>query len=208
MFSMNIQDYVTTYAPSPHTVEKILDILARIAPHPKTVETTLVTLSTWGPQAASVWMLPLIALGVSVVHALLTRRAGMMVGAAFILCFYTAGHLFLPAAEVSDEKQMALLTTLHTWFSCVASELFFLCVAMSLLAHFIGIGWRYYRANKTKNTSLPAPVASSERPVKKAPVPKPRSTTATAQTLNDLSALRKANAPSKPKSRVRKEPVL
>lgn len=169
---MNIPDLITNYAPNPHTVEKTLNILSALAPYPATVTKVLDAFARLAPEASSVWMLPLVALALSVLHALITRRAGMMVGAAFILCFYTAGQVLLPREEVGSEKQMMLLMTLHTWFSCVAAEMFFLCIALSLTGHFIAMAWRYYR---TRQEPAPAPAIVQPRPIarKKAPVPKP-----------------------------------
>ena len=214
MVGMNIQDFLTTYAPSSHAVEKTLNILSALAPHPDSVWKILNTLATFAPNASSVWMFPLAALVLAVVHAMITRRAGMMVGAAFILCFYTVGHILLPTAEVSNEKQMALLMTLHTWFSCIAAYIFFVCIAASLAGHFIAMGWRHYRTRVKKGDASPVATSEAVQPLpKRAPVPRPRKAAVIdnkPKTINELAAVRASSvsATSQPKKFVRKEPTL
>lgn len=196
---MNIPDYLVTLVPSPSNVEKIFHALSLLAPNPATVWAVLNTLSRLAPDAASVWMLPLAAIGVAVVHALLTRRSSMMVGAALVLCFYTAGHMLLPTVEGVNEKQMVLLVTLHTWFTCVAAELFFVCIAFSLAGHGIKFLWRQRSNHRSTVTSpLAATPATKKAPVLKATKPVVAAPKAP-MTLNELSAARKATPPVKAK---------
>lgn len=145
---MNLLAYLETLAPSAHVVEKAFAVLSTLAPHASVFWKTLDTLAALAPDAASVWMLPLAALALAVVHALITRRAEMTIGAALIACFYTAGDLLLPFSEVSNDEQMVLLVSLHTWFTCIAAYIFFVCAVCSLIGHCIGLLWRFYRPKK------------------------------------------------------------
>lgn len=193
---MTILDYMIYHAPSSRAMEKTLDVLSALAPKDTTVTAALNTLAMFAPNSSSVWMYPLAALVLAVIHGLITRSASMMVGAAFLLCFYTAGNLLLPLTEVPDEKQMVLLTALHLWFSCVASYLFFLCAFASLAKHFIALAWHRYR---TADHKVVPPILDNEivtAPRKKPPVPRPRKTTESTEPEEaTISSVRKKPTP-------------
>ena len=197
MVVMNIPDYILTIAPSTHTMEKALDILSAMAPRDATIASFLNTFALFAPKASSVWMLPLAALVLSMVHAVITRRASMMVGAACLLCFYTAGNFLLPLVEVPTEEQMVLLTTLHLWFSCIAAYIVFICIVCSLTTHIVALLWRHYSpptiaVNPPEQKLPPKTIVASQ--TKKAPVPRPRKVAAlTHQTpaLNKITSSQK-----------------
>lgn len=183
---MTIATYLLTWAPSSRTVEKVFETLSAWTPNSSSVLAVLSTMATFAPDPSAVWMFPMAALATAVVHALITRRADIMVGAAFLLCFYTAGSLLLPTVDVPSQTQLDLIVTLHTWFSCIASYILFLCVACSLIKHFIAMAWEYRKARIEQREFVLA--KETKVPVhKKKPVPKPRVPSASPSTLNKMS---------------------
>lgn len=183
---MTLPTYLLTWAPSSRTVEKVFEMLSAWAPSSSSVWNVLNAMAALAPQPAVVWMFPMAALVVAIVHALITRQVDMMVGAALLLCFYTAGHLLLPTTEVPSQEQLDLIVILHTWFSCIASYILFMCVGCSLIKHFIAMAWGYRKARIERRESVLA--EETKVPVrKKKPVPRPRVPSASSNTLKEMS---------------------
>ena len=183
---MTLPTYLLTWAPSSRTVEKVFEMLSAWAPSSSSVWNVLNAMAALAPQPSVVWMFPMAALIIAIVHVLITRRADMMVGAALLLFFYTAGHFLLPTTEVPSQEQLDLIVVLHTWFSCVASYILFVCVACSLIKHFIAMALGYRNARIERRESVLA--KEKKVPVhKKKPVSKPRVPSASPSTLNKMS---------------------
>lgn len=183
---MTPKTYLLTWAPSSRTVEKVFEILSDWAPSSSSVWNVLNALAALAPQPSVVWMFPMTALIIAMVHALITRQADMMVGAALLLLFYTTGPLLLPTTEVPSQEKLDFIVIMHTWFSCVASYILFVCVGCSLIKHFIAMAWEYRKTKIERRESVLQ--KETKMPVhKKKPAPKPRVPSASPSTLKKMS---------------------
>lgn len=149
----------------------------------------LVYFAALAPDPSVVWMLPFACIVLSIVYAVLTHRMDMMLGAAFVLCFYTAGHLYLPTFFSETNQQKMLVMTLHLWFSCIVSYALILSMLLCLLGDSIAWTWRTFRP-KAKSVPVQRATQKTARPTAQTKVAKPKAP-AKALTLNELAAQKK-----------------
>lgn len=146
------------------------------------------------PQPSSMWMLPFACIALSIVYGVITHRMDMMLGAAFVLCFYTAGHLYLPTFFEQASHQKELVMTMHVWFSCIASYMLLLLMFLALLKDAIVWTWRRLRPKPSPKTTTRRPKPATKATAKKVPTKPP--------TLNELAAKKK----TAPKGAVAQKP--
>lgn len=116
----------------------------------------LALLSNLAPAAASFWMLPLGVLMAAIVHVGITRRLGMMIGAAGVLAFYFGVPLALDKVQGTTAAQQALLVTLYNAFSCIACQAFIALASLGAVLHGVKM-WRGHTQERETNAVMPVP---------------------------------------------------
>lgn len=150
----------------------------------------LVYFAALAPDPSVVWMLPFACIVLSIVYAVLTHRMDMMLGAAFVLCFYTAGHLYLPTFFAEANQQKTLVMTLHLWFSCIVSYALILSMFLCLIGDSIAWAWRKFRP-KTKPAPAQRAAPKKAKAKTTAAAPSKKKVPVKALTLNELAAQKK-----------------
>lgn len=116
----------------------------------------LALLSNLAPAAASFWILPLGVLMAAIVHVGVTRRLGMMIGAAGVLAFYFGVPLALDKVQGTTAAQQALLVTLYNAFSCIACQALIALALLGAVIHGVKM-WRSRVQEGQLNTVAPVP---------------------------------------------------
>ena len=116
----------------------------------------LALLSNLAPNAASLWMLPLGVLMAAIVHVAVTRRLGMMIGAAAVIAFYYGVPLALEKVQGTTAAQQTLLVTLYNAFSCIACQALIALALLGAVLHGVKM-WRGREQEGESNTVMPMP---------------------------------------------------
>lgn len=116
----------------------------------------LALLSNLAPAAASFWMLPLGVLMAAIVHVGITRRLGMMIGAAAVIAFYYSVPLALDKVQGTTPAQQALLVTLYNAFSCIACQALIALALLGAVIHGVKM-WRGHTQDREANAVMPMP---------------------------------------------------
>lgn len=116
----------------------------------------LAMFSKMAPAATSLWMLPLGVLIAAIVHVAITRRLGMMIGAAFVVAFYFAVPIALDNVQGTTATQQALLVTLYTAFSCIACQVLIGLALVGSLIHGVKL-WRQRAQEGEERTVMARP---------------------------------------------------
>ncbi len=114
----------------------------------------LAMFSKMAPAATSLWMLPMGVLIAASVHVAITRRLGMMIGAAFVIAFYFAVPIALDNVQGTTATQQALLVTLYTAFSCIACQVLIGLALVGSLIHGVKM-WRRHAQEERTVKSVP-----------------------------------------------------
>lgn len=111
----------------------------------------LAMFSKMAPAATSLWMLPMGVLIAASVHVAITRRLGMMIGAAFVIAFYFAVPIALDNVQGTTPAQQTLLVTLYSAFSCIACQVLIGLALASSLIHGVKM-WRRHAQEREERT--------------------------------------------------------